>query len=118
MTVLELIELSLNDIGVTNPRSENIETAFKHLNMIVSNFTYWNPADTPIERFDTLSDVIQLPAYYLEIFELMLAAREALSYQIPVTEITFLETKVKQLTDRLTYRRLVNGGINASGMVI
>jgi hypothetical protein len=105
MTVTRLIELALNDIGVTNPTPEEIEVAWDHLNMIVSNFDWWKPGDQPIDRFATVTETIQLPAYYLEVFENLLAAREAPSYGTPMTTIQALEIRAKMLTDRLIYKR-------------
>lgn len=118
MKVRELIENSLRGVGITNPDSDNYQTALRHLNMIISNFSFWNPEDQPIDRFDSLDEVIQLPAYYVEAFEIMLAAREALAYRLPASSVQLLESKAKQVTDRLTYRRITSTGIGPSGMVI
>jgi hypothetical protein len=118
MKVQRLIELALGDIGVSNPSPDQYSSALDHLNMIISNFGFWNPDIQPIDKFLTIEESIELPAYYLETFELMLAAREALSHGLPMNVIQLLEVKVKQLTDRIVYRRVQNSGIGPSGMVI
>ena len=118
MNVQRLIDLALSDIGVSDPTPAQYETAFDHLNMIISNFGYWNPDVQPIDKFTALSDVIQLPNYYIETFELMLAAREALGIGSPASTIQMLEMKVKQLTDRLVYRRISNQGIGPTTQVV
>ncbi len=117
MNVRRLIELSLSDIGVFNPDASMTEAALDHLNMIISNFTFWKPEDQPLERV-TLSQTLQIPHYYLEIFELLLASREGLAYGVPISTIQTLEAKAKQLTDRLLYRRVQVSGMNSSGMVV
>jgi len=118
MIVSRLIGLALNDVGVSDPRPEQYQNALDHLNMIISNFTYWKPEDQPIDRLAALTDTIQLPTYYLEIFELLLAAREAITYGLPANAISLLEQKADQLTKHMTYRRVQNQGIGPSGMVI
>lgn len=118
MTVQRLIELALADIGVTYPDNAQLKNAFDHLNLIISNFGFWNDEIQPIQSFTSITSTINLPPYYCEIFELLLAAREGIGYGIPVNSLTILETKAKQLTDRLVYRKSTKAGINASGMVI
>lgn len=118
MTVETLIRLALADIGSTDPDPEQLQNAFDRLNLIISNFTFWNPEDQPIYAFTGLSQTINLPPYYCDTFEMLLAAREAITYGLSQSRIQILELKAKQLTDKLTYRRTENGGyFNASGMV-
>lgn len=105
MTVQELINLSLADVGQTNPTAEETNRAFAHLNLIISNFAWWDQDAQPIYEFSSLSQTINLPAYYLEIFEMLLASRQGLIFGLPMNVIGAFEGKAKQLTDRLVYRR-------------
>src|SRR5512139_210086 len=118
MTVQKLIELALSDIGNSSPSSAEYQTALTRLNNIISNFAYWDEDEQPIRSFSALTDTIHLPNYYLEIFELLLAAREGVSYGIPKTDIEYLELKAKQLTDRLQYRQLSVGTLSPTTFVV
>lgn len=105
MTVQRLIELALAKVGNESPTSSQINDAYDHLNMIISNFAYWDAEDQPITSFTSLSQTINLPPHYLAIFEFLLAAYEGITYGISANEIALYEAKAKQLTDRMVYRR-------------
>ena len=118
MTVERLIQLALSDIGVANPTPDEYQTAFDRLNLIISSFAYWDENDQPIQSFTSLAQEIYLPPYYLECFELMLAASEGTSYGISDSDKMYLEKKAKMLTDRLQYRQLSVGTMSPTTFVV
>lgn len=120
MTVQKLIEKSLRMVGVdpTSLEGWQEQGALDHLNLVISNFAFWNPADQPISSFTALTDTINLPNYYIEIFELLLAAKEGKTYHVPLIEIQELKQEAKVLTDKLVYRQQAMSSMKPTTNVI
>lgn len=105
MTAERLIQLALRQIGNTSPSPEDYNVAFDHLNFIISNWAFWDESTQPIKFIATLATEINLPPYYLEIFELLLAAKEGQTIGLANTAIQMYEAKAQQLTNRLVYNK-------------
>jgi hypothetical protein len=120
MTAQHLIELALRQVGNTHPSPEEYSVALDHLNSIISNFAYWDDTVQPVRSVATLATELNLPPFYTEIFELLLAAREGMQYGIPMSNLQAYEAKAQQLTNRLVYRNLMASDltINSTTMVV
>lgn len=105
MTVERLIILALRNIGIVEPDAGQVQDAFDHLNQILSTFQWWGDWEQPIDSFASTADTINLPAYHVELFEMMLSAREAPAYGLAISQMELIEAKIKMLTTKIVYRR-------------
>lgn len=100
MTVQDLLQKALQQLGNTTPTPDQYSDALFYLNVALNTVTYWDDSLQPITELTSLSGTVNLPYTYTACLMYETARLLAPSYG---ADPLLLEQKASELAGKMTY---------------